>query len=197
MRFAYPRSYRPDFAILGIRALGPEARTAIPALVKMIGKEHDAQWAAYALCTIGPEGTAGLSEALERIDDFARANVLLGLQHGIWPDREADVASILLERLTDDPSATVRGSAASVLSKFTLSAALVVPVLARALHDRDQNVRFRAAESLTFFGAEAAPALPALKAALSDESPIVRDFAAKVIRQIGAAGNEKAQEEVR
>ena len=195
--FAHPRSYRPDFGILGIRALGPQARAAIPALVKLVGKKQDAQWAVLALCAIGPEGTAGLNEALERIDDgSARGNVLLQLQHGIWPERQADVAPLLTGRLTGDPSAGARMSAAMVLRNFTNAAALVVPALARAMHDRDGGVRFTAAESLGHFGAEASPAVPTLEAALSDENPTVRASATQalhLIRQIGGAGNEKAR----
>ena len=123
--FAYPRSYRPDFAIHGIGALGPEARGAIPALVKMLGKKQDAPWAVFGLCALGPEGTSALRAALERIDDgSARGNVMLHLQYGIWPDRQADVAPVLAERLGGDPSAGARTSAARVLRTFTSSAGL-------------------------------------------------------------------------
>ena len=195
--FAYPRSYRPDFAIHGIRALGPEARGAIPALVKMLGKKQDAPWAVFGLCALGPEGTSALRAALERIDDgSARGNVMLHLRYGIWPDRQADVAPVLAERLGGDPSAGARTSAARVLRTFTSSAGLAVPALARALHDRDAAVRWTAAESLAYFGTEAVSALPALETALSDENPTVRTNAARalrVIRQIGATGNEKAR----
>ena len=97
---------------------------------------------------------------------------------------EHQLAPFVAQRLTQDPHAAVRLSAARVLGTLTSSADVAVPALIEALQERDGGVRLTAAASLGRFGTAAASAVPALQAALNDPNPQVRTNAAQTLQAI-------------
>jgi hypothetical protein len=182
---AYPKLYRPDLAILAFRALGTDARSAVPSLAQMLHAPNNARWAVMALCAVGPEGATALEEAFPWIGDgILRANIISQLEHGITPELEQHCAAFLAQRLGEDSHAGVRMSAARVLGMLSNSPAVAVPALTKALQDRDGGVRFTASTSLGQFGSAATTAIVSLQAALNDANPQVRLDAARALRSI-------------
>jgi hypothetical protein len=182
---AYPKSYRPDLAILAFRALGSDGEGAVPSLAQMLHAPHNARWAVMALCAVGPEGVTALEEAFPNIvDGILRANIINQLEHGVTPELEQQCARFLAQRLGEESEAAVRMSAARVLGTLSHSAAVAVPALTKALQDRDGGVRFTASTSVGQFGSAASSAIVSLQALLNDANPQVRLDAARALRSI-------------
>jgi len=185
-------SYRPDDAVLGFRALGPEARSAIPALLQMLQKHHDCMWAVMALCAIGDDGVRALSAEMPKIRDVqVRSEILLNLNNAIGLSQRKSFVPLLVERLENDPAEWSRFAVVQNLGNWKESSALSVAALTKALSDRAPEVRFAAADGLGNFGKEARSAVPALNAALNDSNPTVRASATNSLQAIREADNEK------
>ena len=102
--------------------IGPGARAAIPALAAMVKEPRHHAWnfAAVALCRIGPEGRAEASAAIPA----------------------------LIESLTKDQNAGVRRTAATFLAEMGPGARQAIPALTAATQDPAQEVRRAAVETL-------------------------------------------------
>lgn len=181
----YPKSYRPDLAILAFRVLGSDAQCAVPSLQQMLHAPDNARWAVMALCAVGPEGAAALSEEFPKIEEGTlRANIINQLEHGMTSGLEPHCASFLARRLDEDSHAAVRMSAARMLGRLTNAATVAVPALTKALQDRDGGVRFTVSTSLGQFGSSATSAIVPLQGALNDANPQVRLDATRALRSI-------------
>jgi HEAT repeat protein len=128
--------------------IGPEARTAAPALVRqMIARDH-------------PAGTSAL-RAVVRIGDDALAELICMFGQTPDPGRKR-LAFVLnkiggravppLVQILDDPRAEVRAAAAQVLGEIGREARAALPQLEQALSDPAVSVRLRAAEALLEVG---------------------------------------------
>ena len=140
-----------------------------------------------------PETFAALILALSDDAKSVRAraeDVLIKL----GKSRAASITPMLVDALTNNPSATTRGHVVDVLGaigealvKKGESDALVVKPLLVALTDTDADVRRNAADELGEMRTKSADAVTALTHALEDSSKNVRSAAQKAIRRIKAA----------
>jgi HEAT repeat protein len=92
-----------------------------------------------------------------------------------------------------DPSAAVRGQAASSLGRLGSAAGEATPDLTGLLADPDETVRGRAAEALGQVGAADPQTVLALAALLEDPSPDIRAAAARALGAIGGAAAAAVQ----
>ena len=140
-----------------------------------------------------PETFAALIPALSDDAKSVRAraeDVLIKL----GKNRAASITPMLVDALTNNPSATTRGHVVDVLGaigealvKKGESDAMVVKPLLVALTDTDADVRRNAADELGEMRTKSADAVTALTHALEDGSKNVRSAAQKAIRRIKAA----------
>jgi HEAT repeat protein len=192
---------RPDLAEYGLRLLGPEAKPAIPELVRALA-DHKKPGAELritrALRYIGEDSLPPLVTLLTNranpkqlrveavhwicstkiFNDFAVTNLVRCLQ-----DRERDVAI----------------QAALVLAESRLEPDVVIPFLTNAVHavGLNEHERHDAVEYFNEYGQTARPALPTLIELMSDPSVLVRDsvtnalsnIAPEVLKEMSAAGN--------
>lgn len=181
----YPKSYRPDLAVLTFRVLGSDAKDAVPSLVQMLQSPNNSRWAVMALSAVGSEGATALEEAFPTIGDgILRANIINQLEHGTTPTVEKSYALFLGEYLIKDPHAAVRMSIARTLGVFTNSATTAVPALSQALRDKDGGVRMVACSSLEKFGPAASSSIAVLETVLNDENQQTRINAARALNSI-------------
>lgn len=169
-----------------LRALGPDAREAMPALA--------------AAMTDDP-------------DESVRTASLMAIEKIAKPE---EAATLFVRALTDDEQANVRGLAAVRLGRLGPASVAAVDALAEALADDDSAVRRKAADSLVAIGIPSVeplikklkspntqtrllavfalgrlgpfskPAVDALKPLLDDEDAEVRQLAALALQRIGA-----------
>ena len=140
-----------------------------------------------------PETFAALISALSDDAKSVRAraeDVLIKL----GKSRAASITPMLVDALTNNPSATTRGHIVDVLGaigealvKKGESDAMVVKPLLVALTDTDSDVRRNAADELGEMRTQSPDAVTALTHALEDSSKNVRSAAQKAIRRIAAA----------
>ena len=133
------------YASGSLRAIGPAAEAAVPALIEAL-KDEDSNVrgsAADALGKIGPAAVPALIEALR--DDDSDVRYTAAALARIGPAAEAAVPA-LIEALKHDDS-IVRFNAAYALGKIGPAAEAAVPTLLEALKDYDSYVRSRAASA--------------------------------------------------
>ncbi|MCG9130755.1 HEAT repeat domain-containing protein [Candidatus Poribacteria bacterium] len=140
-----------------------------------------------------PETFAALIPALSDDAKSVRAraeDVLIKL----GKSRAASITPMLVDALTNNPSAATRGHIVDVLGaigealvKKGESDAMVVKPLLVALTDTDSDVRRNAADELGEMRTQSPDAVTALTHALEDSSKNVRSAAQKAIRRIEAA----------
>ena len=140
-----------------------------------------------------PETFAALIQALSDDAKSARSraeSVLIKF----GKNRAASITPMLVDVLTNNPSATTRGHVVDVLGaigealvKKGESDAMVVKPLLVALTDTDADVRRNAADELGEMRTKSPDAVTALTHALEDSSKNVRSAAQKAIRRIAAA----------
>lgn len=190
----------PEFGrevLLALAKIGPEAKAAIPALIKILeDEEHPLRaGAAFALAKLGAkqkEVTRLLIIELPKEDDSEMhavapiALVLLNLENDA-------MVSLALPRLIDllgDDSNRVRHEAATTLALLGSRAADAVPRLALGLRDADPAIRGEFLATLGAIGPEAAEAFPAILKALADPDLHVQYSATYTIGKIGAVAND-------
>ncbi|HEX7896905.1 MAG TPA: HEAT repeat domain-containing protein [Planctomycetota bacterium] len=136
--------------------IGPPAKAAVPALVKLLkDKDVDVRLAAAsALAAIEPGNAAILPAVVAELKGEQRktAAEVLG-------DLGAPGVPALIDALKD-ADAGVRWSAAESLGRIGVAAKAAVPALTAALDDKE--VRSIAADALAAMGPEAKPAIPGL-----------------------------------
>lgn len=153
-------------SVAAARALsrfGPEARSAVPALLKLMkeGEESQVRWnAVRTLGKIGPGAREAVPELIAALKD------------------------------RDDH---VREHAAEALGDIGPEAREGVPALIEILKDPIARVRRDAARSLGQIGPAAKVALPALKGLLNDEDPQVRQAATRALRILSGESSKKAE----
>ena len=159
--------YTPDYyfnerGAAGFRALGREAKDALPELVRLLHDMNTTYAAASAMSKIGPESVAILREGLTNQHEWTRdasARALADAGSNAW------VAVPDLVACLKDKTSVVSYSAAASLGSIGQRPDLVIPALMEDLDGR--GLRISAAEALGKFGRQATIAVPALLKAMS------------------------------
>jgi len=158
--------------------LGPEAKAAIPDLVRIMTISHSGlrqQYAAYDLAYIGQEGLPHLLAAMTNEEPKVR-----GVAAGAMAVLGTNAAPVLpfLIRSLKDPAQEPAAAAAWALGRLKLQPTLVVPALTNCLNHTNALVRYLSIVALAEFGKDA---LPGLLRCLDDEDEHVIALAAKAL----------------
>jgi HEAT repeat protein len=186
---SYADTWPSFFAANTLAEIGPEAKTSVPALSRML-EAKDVKLrlaAAAALVQISPE-TAGLAEVL---------GTALQQNPGPFQNisqkalRELGAKSVpVLMKAADDPSPLARRQSIEIMGSIGPQAREAVPLVAAKLKDADESVRRAAAEALRDMVPESKAAAPELRAALNDRSGMVRTAAAVALIRLEDSANE-------
>jgi len=172
--------------IVALGVIGPKAKAAIPALIKML-KDVDPEKRAAAAREIarissGPDVVSNLISALDDPDASVHTSAASSLAR-IGPPAEEAIPK-LIDLLRHDDS-DVRSSAAQALGKFGPAAKDAIPDLIELLDDSHLDVIDAAAEALGSMGSLAEPALPKLrKLAKKDNISYAKGHIKDAIRKI-------------
>ena len=178
-----PRSWLASQAAATLPELGPEARSAIPALVAC-SKTRD-PW-------LKPAARDALGRMRPRFDELApclhnlaRQREYAAVASLIWDLhlREPETVALLCQA-GRAPDSRVRRTVLTLLEQQGPDAAPAVPLLATTLDDPDSEVRYLSARALGEIGTNARPALEALKRACHDTNVMVQSASARAIRRI-------------
>lgn len=184
---------RQDAALDAVFAIGPEARSAIPSLIKLLEDEGripsvlpTARTPQEALEAIGTEAVPALSDVVATGRVVSARKAVLALWK-VGP-RAQGALPALIRRLSDE-DIPLRRAILFSLSRIDTSGDVTIPVLARLLEDPDEHVRVLAVNCLRQHGERAAPLVPVLISMLKDSGPSVRGAAATALGDIGIAGD--------
>jgi HEAT repeat protein len=175
-----PSADNRRFAALTLGALGAEASSAMPTLVRALHDHRGIERsAAIALLEQGSTAAPALVDALA--EDAAG---LRGMAAELLLQLSTDALPVLIDRLTDsDP--VIRVEVAALLAQTRAMARPATAALTAALSDPEVGVRVWSVTALGV-GAECG-SLPSLTLALADPEPEVRGAA---VRAIAAFGGE-------
>jgi HEAT repeat protein len=173
--------------ILGER--GPEAKDAVPQLVKLLGHNHLRRDASVALVKIGAAAVPALTEALQDQNVLVRSEAARILGQ-IGPEAKQSVPALAdMVAKPGEGSIPVQEAAWGALMQIGPAAE---PDLAKRLGDEDPEVR---RVSLSLIGAVGAVSrslsketLPALQKALNSDDGACRAAAARALAHIGRQG---------
>ncbi len=168
-----------------VTALGPDAESAIPALVHTLRtsyggarqeESHQDYRSALALAAIGKPAVEGLRGLLKDPKENVRAEAIMALGR-IGPDASAAVADLIVA--LGDKGDRVGGEAALALGRIGTSA--VEPLIA-ATTDRDAMIRFRAIEALGFLPGASDRVFRVVVGCSLEADPMMR---AEAVRSLG------------
>ena len=154
--------------IQGFLALGTNANSSIPDLMKLLDNPTSADSAAYILTELNNKAIPWLIQAATHTNPIVRHRVVLDL--GYRHTNAPGVVPVLIHTL-QDPDSKVRGAATYALSRFLEEGKTIVPALLPLLDDSDLKVRLHAAQSLGTFGEQAKAAVPALLRVVKRDGP--------------------------
>jgi HEAT repeat protein/beta-lactamase regulating signal transducer with metallopeptidase domain len=180
------------FAAHALGELGPNVKSALPALLEAINDE-DAWVRRHALQSVSNIDPAAkgfvpaLIKTLKDEDRRVRAAAVSALAR-MRAGGQAAVPALIEAIKDEDPA--VRQLALKTLHDLHLEAKAAVPALIKALKDENWNVRYRALELSGRLGAEAKEVVPALIALLKDTHPDIRSQAVRSLGQIGPEAKE-------
>jgi HEAT repeat protein len=167
-----PQAFRLQ-AMQALARIGPEAKAAIPSLVKLLDDAQAAQVAASALSQLGPDALQPVLETWTKQESYNRPGVIKAFSQ--FGPKAKPAAPKLIEALASQ-DAQVRVLAANALRQIGTEA---VPSLEKALSRPDSRLRQTAAAVLSEIGPAAENAIPALTRALRDPDVQVRVQAAQ------------------
>jgi HEAT repeat protein len=181
------KAYRAAVAWQALSLLGPEARSAVPELTRLVNDpnaEFSYREPLYALGEIGEDGLPPLLAVLAdpKRSDRGAAALIIGGMKNLGTNRVRAV--VLLIQCLADPREMEAGDAANALGRLRMEPDLVVPALTNCLSFSSLYVRCFAVRSLGRFGKEARPAVPSLVASLSDPDAAVREFSTNALQEI-------------
>jgi HEAT repeat protein len=185
----FERQRRARLAWDGLHFLGPDARAAVPDLVKMASDSRYAQsgkTAVTILSGIGEEAVPGLLAILRKPQAPGRRSAI-GYFHtthtgdlGTNKNAAADALVLCLE----DIDWHTRGDAAMALGNSSFRPETVISALVKSAEDPKGMVKICSLQALAEFGELARPATPVLLRALKDPDSGVRLVAAFALDQI-------------
>jgi len=152
-------------ALFGFRCLGPQGKTAVPALLEIYNERRSGQY--YRDCVF-----------------FAQTFATMG------PDASNAVPQLVQD--TTDTKIYTRLYAVGALAGIHARPDLALPALVKSLSDPIDTIRAEAIAGLGAFGTNAQSAVPDLLKALADPSPAVRNNAASALQQIDPEAAAKA-----
>jgi HEAT repeat protein len=176
-----PGNNNTSFRLQAMQALakvGPDAKAAIPPLVKLLDDAQAARVAALALPQLGPDALPPVLETWAKQESFNRPGVIQAL--GRFGPKAEPAVPKLMEALAS-PDGRVRELAANALRQIGTEA---VPFLEKALARADSHVRQTAAAILADIGPAAKSAIPALTEALQDPDLPVRVQVARALWEV-------------
>ncbi len=181
-----PRNLRRLNSWFAFEALGPQARTAVPELTRLLNSPkfsylHDS--IVQALGCLGDDAFPTLLAALKEQERRERATVALVIARESFGTIRAKAVPVLVQCLSDRAGRTAE-CAAIALGRMHLEPTAVVPALIHSLGDSRETVRLAAIMSLGKFGEEARPAVPALLPFLADSNPVIRQSAATALGKL-------------
>jgi CubicO group peptidase (beta-lactamase class C family)/HEAT repeat protein len=168
-------------AVQALGETGPEAREAVPYLIKALDDgDREVCWnSARALGKIGTEAVPALIRALEDDNENIRLGAAVALG-AIGPGAKDAVPSLM--RALKDRNDNIRENAAEALGKIGPDARQAVQALIHSLSDEDPFLNGRAADALGRIGKDA---VPALREALKDGNGNVRWCSAIALGKMG------------
>jgi HEAT repeat protein len=187
-------------ALWALREFGSAARPAVPVLIEMVERrEPDAEWAAFALASIGPDARAAvpaLRKALRERMYLDSPTLRAYAAHALGrmgPASDETVAALIdtfneCLRLWEGYSAERRDVGSHsvwALVEIEAGADVTGPILLRAIKAPDASIRIAGALGLGRTRPVAPDAVPALIEALDDRNRYVRRAAALALGQIG------------
>lgn len=175
---------RAGRAFWGFVILGPDARTAIPDLLRVAhgGNKASAETATAALGYLGKDALPPLLVlATNRTFQF-RGEAMVALGQMGYLGTNAHPAVLFFIRCLEDPEFAV--GAADILGRLGLENDISVPALVGCLQSTNSSLREWGAISLGRFGQTARTAVPDLLKALADSEADVRDEATNALRKI-------------
>lgn len=171
-------------AIKSLQEIGPDAKKAVPGLIKLIADLDVGVESLVALERIHPEANEvpALIHELSHTNSEVRWRVAAVL--GSMGREAATAVPNLVSALTDRHSA-VRLNAARALGKIGPDAKPGLIDLVAAFGDDDKDVRWEAGLALALIGQDAKGAVPALVQALGENDNRIRKVAALALSRIG------------
>jgi len=188
-RSEYSPKVRAMAASLAFRALGEEAKDAVPALTQMLTNQANsfaANLASHALARLGSSGIPSLKAGLTNASPDVRACAIRWIF--LLETSAAPVLPSLIRNL-DDTNRPVATAALLSLRKLHTTAALATPALIGCLRHRDPFDRSIAAKALQEYGEQARSAIPALLALVSDPDVNVRIAITNALKIIDPKAN--------
>jgi hypothetical protein len=199
-----PRS-PPSFSVPVIfRVMGPEAKGAIPDLVRiahvtsqaMVTNAARGYLSSYesfcsavdSLSYLGPDAVPGMLQLANQLQgrDTVLEQVILEAMCGLGTNGEAAVPSLVI--WSNDTNSEIRLAAVVGLGEIAKDPILAIPALRRELEDTNDWIKVRAALSIGCFGKEANSAIPDLAKMLDDPDLQTREAA---ILGLGMIGQER------
>ena len=161
-------------AVIACQILGPEAKPAIPALMKLLNDGYANGYVGAAMGRIGQDAISPLTEALTNENAEVRTEVVhalggLSFYSGNTNIQMSGAISALIDSL-EDKSSSVRALAANSLGEIKSEPSIVVPALIKRLDDNDIWTRWDSCLALGQFGAQAKSAVPALLTKLNTDA---------------------------
>ncbi len=180
-----------DAAIKSLEKFGPEAKDAVPALIRAV--ESGSTYAIITLGEIGPDAVEAIPAIIATVKPKSP-------QYGVTTALEkiaigSDEAVAALIGLLSHPVVSARQSAAYALGRIDPTPD-IVNALARTLgSDGDDSVRSAIIYALKGFGPEAADAIPVIVEVIKENNPELDEFAADAFAAI-AAGIDRPTAEI-
>jgi hypothetical protein len=181
------KAERAALAWLALGDLGPQARSAIPELTRLMNDTNvvfDYQEPVYTLGHLGEEALKPLLAVLSnpRHQYCTAAALVIATMKGLGTNR-VQAVPILIRHLNDKDNA-VATVAARALGRLGYEPALAVPALTSYLNDSRPSVRVAAVRSLGLFHKEARGAVSDLVHVLTDSEVGVREAATNALMEI-------------
>lgn len=183
-------------AAIGIYALGPEAKSAVPDLIALVTNQSppiSRLAPVFALSGIGPEAKEAVPFLLDNLkdEDYEMLHALSAYALGkIGGDARMAIPSLI--PLLEDTDDLVRLGAVFALTRINPDAGLGMKPLVDGLISTNAQTRGWAASLLGELGSQAGEAIPVLEEALKDSEVGVQHQAAIALKKIDPASAAKA-----
>ena len=177
------------YAAMALKEIGPQARTAVAALMDCLSDDNDdltQGGAAAALGAIGPEAkeaVPALIKLTQKKDSWVPSSAVAALG-GIGPEAK-DAVPVLLELLEKYPVGVIRVNVFDALGGIGVVSEKVITALTKALVDPAPDIRASAARALGKLGMGDEKILSALSSLLGDSEEQVRQAAAEALARLG------------
>jgi HEAT repeat protein len=188
--------YRRRYAgAYGLIALGPDAKSAVPALITLIEDPQPSirTTALFAVRELGPVAGDALSSLIKCLQspepqDQTDAVECLGTIHRD-PQR---VIPILLDYITQHQDPVQRAYAIEAISMFGSDAKVALPMITKFMDDKDMNLQAHALKAFYAIDQEPETILPMLLKKLHGSDSSVREISARILSDLFPEEAEKA-----